>query len=95
MQTYDVIIIGGGFLGLSSAYQLARMGVRTLLLEAGDIGGGTSASCAGRAQVCEGHLDPLNIKLIRDGLKKHESLEEELGQSYDWRRVGLFLLIKN
>ena len=95
MQTYDVSIIGGGFLGLSSAYQLARMGVRTLLLEAGDIGGGTSASCAGRAQVCEGHLDPLNIKLIRDGLKKHESLEEELGQSYDWRRVGLFLLIKN
>ena len=49
----------------------------------------------GRAQVCEGHLDPLNIKLIRDGLIKHETLEEELGESYDWRRIGLFLLIKN
>ena len=95
MQTYDVIIIGGGFLGLSSAYQLAKMGVRTLLLESGDIGGGTSASCAGRAQVCEGHLDPLNIKLIRDGLLKHESLEDELGESYDWRRIGIFLLIRN
>lgn len=95
MQTYDVIIIGGGFLGLSSTYQLSKMGIRTLLLESGDIGGGTSASCAGRAQVCEGHLDPLNIKLIRDGLIKHETLEEELGESYDWRRIGLFLLIKN
>jgi glycine/D-amino acid oxidase-like deaminating enzyme len=95
MQAYDVIIIGGGFLGLSSAYQLSKKGVRTLLLEAGDIGGGTSASCAGRAQVCEGHLDPLNLKLIRDGLAKHDGLEEELGETYDWRRIGIFLLIKN
>jgi sarcosine oxidase subunit beta len=95
MQTFDVIIIGGGFLGLSTAYQLSKMGVRTLLLEAGDIGGGTSASCSGRAQVCEGHLDPLNITLIRDGLRKHETLEQELGASYAWRRAGIFLLIRS
>ncbi|MDR3577661.1 MAG: FAD-binding oxidoreductase [Anaerolineaceae bacterium] len=94
MQTYDVIIIGGGFLGLSTAYQLARSGVRTLLLEAGDIGSGTSGSCSGRAQVCEGHLDPLNIALIRDGLKLHETLEEELGYEYEWRRVGLLSLLR-
>lgn len=67
MQTFDVIIIGGGFLGISTAYQLAKSGVKTLLLEAGDVGSGTSGSCSGRAQVCEGHLDPLNITLIRDG----------------------------
>jgi glycine/D-amino acid oxidase-like deaminating enzyme len=95
MQKFDVIIIGGGFLGLSTAYQLSKMGVSTLLLEAGDIGGGTSASCSGRAQTCEGHLDPLNIQIIRDGLAKHETLEEELGASYDWRKIGLFLLIKS
>jgi sarcosine oxidase subunit beta len=95
MPTYDVIVIGGGFLGLSTAYQLSKMGVCTLLLEAGDIGGGTSASCSGRAQVCEGHLDPLNITLIRDGLKKHETLEKELGAPYAWRRIGIFLLIRS
>ena len=95
MQKFDVIIIGGGFLGLSTAYQLSKMGVSTLLLEAGNIGGGTSASCSGRAQTCEGHLDPLNIQIIRDGLAKHETLEEELGASYDWRKIGLFLLIKS
>lgn len=95
MNSFDVIIVGGGFLGLSTAYQLAKMGVKTLLLEAGDIGGGTSASCSGRAQTCEGHLDPLNIQIIRDGLAKHETLEVELGASYDWRRIGLFLLIRS
>jgi len=95
MNTFDVIIVGGGFLGLSTAYQLSKMGVKTLLLEAGDIGGGTSASCSGRAQTCEGHLDPLNIQIIRDGLARHETLEEELGASYDWRKIGLFLLIRS
>jgi sarcosine oxidase, subunit beta len=95
MSVYDVIIIGGGFLGLSTAYQLARSGVRTLLLEAGDIGSGTSGSCSGRAQVCEGHLDALNITLIREGLKRHATLSEELGADYEWRKVGLFLLLRN
>jgi glycine/D-amino acid oxidase-like deaminating enzyme len=95
MQTYDVIIIGGGFLGLSSAYQLSRMGIKPLVLEAGDIGGGTSASCSGRAQVCEGHLDPLNLMLIRAGIKKLAVLEEELGYSFNWRKAGIFLLIKS
>lgn len=95
MQIYDVIIIGGGFLGVSTAYQLSKAGVRTLLLEAGDIGSGTSGSCSGRAQVCEGHLDPLNIKLVREGFKLHETLEEELALDYEWRKVGLFLLLRN
>lgn len=95
MQNFDVIIIGGGFLGVSTAYQLSKAGVRTLLLEAGDIGSGTSGSCCGRAQVCEGHLDPLNIKLIREGFNRLETLEDELGLTYEWRKAGLLLLLRN
>lgn len=94
MKKYDVIIVGGGFLGLSTAYHLSKAGVKTLVLDKGDLGGGTSAACSGRAQVCEGHLDPLNIMLIKEGLKRHETLEEELGMSYEWHRFGLFLIIR-
>ncbi len=94
MKGYDVIIIGAGFLGLSSAYALSRQGAHVLLLEANEIGSGTSASCSGRAQVCEGGLDPLNIRLILEGFEKHQSLEEELGYRYDWRATGLFLIIR-
>ena len=93
MHTFDVIIVGGGFLGLSTAYQLAKTGVRTLVLEAGDIGSGSSSACSGRAQVCEGHLDSLNLALIRNGIIKHETLQEELDYDYEWRRVGLFALL--
>jgi glycine/D-amino acid oxidase-like deaminating enzyme len=94
MNGYDVVIIGAGFLGLSSAYALARQGARVLLLEVHEIGSGTSAACSGRAQVCEGRLDPLNIRLIVEGFEKHQSLEEELGHRYNWRTTGLFLIIR-
>ncbi len=93
-KSFDVVIIGAGFLGLSTAYELSKQGIKTLLLDAGDISGGTSASCSGRAQTCEGHLDPLNIELIISGMQRHDSLEEELGQQYAWRRSGLFLIIR-
>jgi sarcosine oxidase subunit beta len=92
-ERYDVIVVGGGMLGLSTAYHLARRGAGVLLLQAGDLGGGTSAACSGRAQVAEGHLDPLNICLIREGLARLETLEEELGSPFEWRRAGFLALI--
>jgi sarcosine oxidase subunit beta len=80
-------------LGLSSAYHLAQKGARTMLLQAGDLGSGASAACSGRAQVAEGHLDPLNIRLIVEGLARLETLEEELGTAFEWRRNGFLALI--
>jgi sarcosine oxidase subunit beta len=64
-----------------------------LLLQAGDLGGGTSAACSGRAQVAEGHLDPLNLRLIREGRARLETLEAELGTAFEWRRAGFLALI--
>ncbi len=47
-KTFDVIIVGGGMAGLSTAYHLARLGGRVLLLQANDLGAGSSAACSGR-----------------------------------------------
>jgi glycine oxidase len=43
----DVVILGGGIIGLSSAYYLAREGVRVLLLDKGDLGQEASWAGAG------------------------------------------------
>ena len=47
-QTYDVIVIGAGVIGASTAYHLARLGAgRVLVLEQGQIGNGTGAQSSG------------------------------------------------
>jgi glycine/D-amino acid oxidase-like deaminating enzyme len=92
-ECYDVILVGGGMLGLSTAYHLSRLGARLLLLQAADIGGGSSAACAGRAQVAEGKLDPLSLSLVREGITCLETLEDELETSFEFRRSGFLALI--
>ena len=44
-KTWDVIVIGGGIIGLSCAYYLTQEGKTVLLLEKNDIGEGASTSC--------------------------------------------------
>ncbi|MGP9768189.1 NAD(P)/FAD-dependent oxidoreductase [Halomonas sp. AOP13-D3-9] len=47
-QRSDVVIIGGGFTGLSAALALAKRGISTLLLEAESIGWGASGRNGGQ-----------------------------------------------
>ena len=49
----DVCIIGGGYTGLSAAIELARNGLKTVVLEAGPVGYGASGRNGG--QVCTGY----------------------------------------
>jgi glycine/D-amino acid oxidase-like deaminating enzyme len=44
---YDVAVIGGGFTGLGAARQLAKAGVKVIVLEAGRVGGGASGRNGG------------------------------------------------
>ncbi len=39
---YDILVIGGGIAGLTLAYEASSRGLRTALVEAADLGGGTS-----------------------------------------------------
>ncbi len=46
-QTTDVVVIGGGLTGCTTAYAFAAAGVNVMLLEAGQIGRGNSGHSAG------------------------------------------------
>ncbi|HSM61301.1 MAG TPA: FAD-binding oxidoreductase [Longimicrobiales bacterium] len=46
-ERVDVVVVGGGIAGTSTAHHLARAGVRTLLLERGRIGSGATAAAIG------------------------------------------------
>lgn len=50
----DVAVIGGGMAGILTAYQLERSGVRTVVLEAGRIGGGQTKNTTAKITVQHG-----------------------------------------
>ncbi len=88
----SVVVIGGGVMGLSTAYHLARAGVpRVVLVEQAELGSGSTCKAAGgvRAQFS----DALNIELGRRSLETFEKFKQEFDQEIDLHRVGyLFLL---
>ncbi len=65
----DVVIVGGGAIGVAVALELARRGARVTLLERGQaLGAGCSAGNAGL--ICPSHSRPLaNPKALRNGLR--------------------------
>jgi sarcosine oxidase subunit beta len=88
----SVVVVGGGVIGLSAAYHLARAGVPdVLLLERDELGSGSTCRAAGgvRAQFS----DAVNVELGLRSLRTFETFEREFGQDIDLRQVGyLFLL---
>jgi sarcosine oxidase subunit beta len=91
-QTASVVVVGGGVIGLSAAYHLARSGVRdVVLVEQGELGSGSTCKAAGgvRAQFS----DAVNVELGLRSLHTFERFREELDQEIDLHQVGyLFLL---
>ncbi|MCB9421566.1 MAG: FAD-dependent oxidoreductase [Ardenticatenaceae bacterium] len=68
MAQDDVVIIGGGIIGVSTAYFLARSGVPVTLIEKGEIGAGSSSGNAGF--ICPGHSTPIPAPgVLTQGLK--------------------------
>lgn len=67
MSDFDVIVVGGGVIGLASAWRLAQRGLRVAVIERGEPGGGTSHVAAGMlAPVAE--ADPAEERLLRLGM---------------------------
>lgn len=88
----SVVVIGGGVMGLSTAYHLARAGVRdVVLLDEDGLGSGSTCKAAGgvRAQFS----DPVNIALGARSLETFREFPRLFGQEIDFHEVGyLFLL---
>ncbi len=88
----SVVIIGGGIMGVSTAYELAAAGVTgVVLLDADALGSGSTSKAAGgvRAQFS----DTINIHLALRSMRTFETFAERFAQEIDFHQVGyLFLL---
>jgi sarcosine oxidase, subunit beta len=87
----DVVIVGGGVVGVSAAFHLAEAGAEVVLLERGQLAGGSTSKAAGglRAQFS----DALNIEIAKRSLQAYKQFEQRPGWEIDYEEIGyLFLL---
>jgi len=92
-KTAQVVIIGGGVMGASTAYHLALKGCQDVLLLEREsfLGMEATGKCAGGIRYQFG--TEINVRLSQLSLPMLDRFEEELGQPIDLRTCGyLFLL---
>lgn len=91
MET-EVIVIGGGVIGSSITYHLARDGVRVKQLEKGSIANQGAASRASAGGIRLNNRDPRELSLAKASILRWESLEEELEADLEYLPTGQIML---
>ena len=84
---YDVVIVGAGVHGLSTAYSLGKLGITNVaLLDSGYLGGGGSGRST--AIIRANYLTPQGIPFFAESVKLYEGLSQELGYNLLFDQSG-------
>jgi 4-methylaminobutanoate oxidase (formaldehyde-forming) len=90
-QAAQVIVIGGGIIGASTAYHLARdHGAEVLLLEQGKLTSGSTWHAAGL--VGQLRSSASITKVLKYSVELYKRLEAETGQATGWKMTGCLRL---
>lgn len=86
----DVVIIGGGIIGVSTAYFLAKKGHSVVVCEKGQIGAEQSSRNWGYCR--QQGRDPAEIPLIIESLRIWRGIEAEIEDEVGFRQAGIAYL---
>jgi len=90
----EVVVIGGGVIGSSITYHLAKKGVKVVLLEKNGIASGTSSSCEGLVFL-QSKKPGIHLRLALESAKKFYNLKNELDYDIEYRNNGGMVVIEN
>jgi glycine/D-amino acid oxidase-like deaminating enzyme len=85
-QQTEVVIIGGGIVGCTTAYFLAKRGIPVVLCEKGEIAGEQSSRNWGFVR--QQGRDPAETPLMIECNRMWQGLEKELDADLEWRQGG-------
>jgi glycine/D-amino acid oxidase-like deaminating enzyme len=83
----EVVVVGGGVVGTSITYQLAKRGIKAALVERSGLGSGTSSACAMGVQMQTKTPGP-KLRLAQESLSLYRTLEDELGRDLEFSNDG-------
>jgi glycine cleavage system aminomethyltransferase T/glycine/D-amino acid oxidase-like deaminating enzyme len=90
----DVVVVGGGIIGCSTAYHLARdHKVSVVLIEQGRLTGGSSWHAAGLVGQLRSSASITQV--LRYSVELYKALEAETGLATGWRQTGCLRLACN
>lgn len=90
-KTADCVIIGGGIIGASIAYELSKKNIKNIVVvEKNTVGSGSTGRCGGgiRAQ----WSTPENVRLAMASVRRFRELEEELDSNTEYEEGGYLIL---
>lgn len=82
----DAVIIGGGVMGCAIAYNLAREGLKPVVIEKSDIGGEASGANGGGVRQSARNLK--EMPLAKESIQMYGDLHEQLGMDVEYVREG-------
>ena len=83
----DVVVIGGGIIGASTALELVERGVSVLLCEKGEIGREQSSRNWGWVRISR--RDPREIPLMIEAIRAWEGMDARTGRNTGYRQTGI------
>jgi glycine/D-amino acid oxidase-like deaminating enzyme len=89
----DVVIVGGGIIGVSTALFLAQKGISTVLCEKGHIAGEQSSRNWG--WVRKMGRDPRELPLIIESSRLWQGMNERVEAETGFRKTGIFYLCES
>ena len=90
-QTFDVVVIGGGIMGCSAAFQLAQRGLKVALLEKSSIGMGPSGKSS--ANIRQHYSNELTARMALFGLRVFQDFKERVGGECGFTPTGFVVLV--
>jgi glycine/D-amino acid oxidase-like deaminating enzyme len=88
----DVVVIGGGIIGTSTALELAERRLKVALCEKGGIGHEQSSRNWGWVRISR--RDPREVPLMAEALRIWKGMDERLGRATGYTRAGIIFTCK-
>lgn len=89
-QSFDIIIIGAGIMGCSTAFQLARRGVKVAVFEKGYYGNGSTGRSS--AIIRQHYSNELTAQMALHSLQMFQNFDDAVGGDCGYVKTGFLAL---